>query len=93
MSLVELNIPKSLEMGFETPHMVIDLDQVKIEELLSKPESKNSQWCSELKETVNSLDSIEPQFMDYDRSRFGGTVSRDLIITNVKNEYRDIFQE
>ena len=29
MSLVELNISKSLEMGFETPHMVIDLDQVK----------------------------------------------------------------
>lgn len=65
----------------------------KIEELLSKPESKNYVWRAALKEAVNLLDSIEAQFTDYDRTRFGGTVSRDLFITNVKNEYRDIFQE
>ncbi|MCL4341849.1 MAG: DUF6058 family natural product biosynthesis protein [Candidatus Thermoplasmatota archaeon] len=64
-----------------------------IEELLSKSEPANTKWCSALKELVNQLDSVEAQFTDYDRTRFGGKVSRDIFITDIKREYRGIFQE
>ncbi|MCL5804177.1 MAG: DUF6058 family natural product biosynthesis protein [Candidatus Thermoplasmatota archaeon] len=64
-----------------------------IEGLLSKPEPENPQWCSALKEMVYRLDAVEAQFTDYDRTRFGGTVSRDIFITNIKKEYRGIFPE
>ena len=77
------------------PRSILDKGYLimKIEGFLSKPEPENSVWRAALKEAVNLLDGIEAQFTDYDRTRFGGTVSRDLFITNVKKEYRDIFQE
>ena len=64
-----------------------------IEDLLSKPEPENPKWRSALKEMVNRLDAVEAQFTDYDRTRFGGKVSRDIFITNIKKEYRGIFTE
>lgn len=64
-----------------------------IEELLSRPEPGNTDWCSALRKSVENLDTIEAQFTDYDRSRFGGSVSRDIFITNVKNKYMEIFQD
>lgn len=63
-----------------------------IKELVSHPETGSSQWRQELRDSVNQLDAIEAQFTDFDRARFGGTVSRDLFITSIKKQFEDIFQ-
>lgn len=39
----------------------------------------------ELKQLVDELDELEPEFTAYDRLRFGGPVSRDTHITAVRN--------
>jgi hypothetical protein len=64
-----------------------------IKELISNPDPAGTEWRSALRETVNRLDNIEAQFTDYDRIRFGGTVSRDIFITNVKKQFGEIFSE
>ncbi|MHB1440379.1 MAG: DUF6058 family natural product biosynthesis protein [Cuniculiplasma sp.] len=64
-----------------------------IKELISNSDPTSTEWRSTLREKVNSLDTIEAQFTDYDRIRFGGTVSRDIFITNVKKQFSEVFSE
>jgi predicted DNA-binding transcriptional regulator AlpA len=64
-----------------------------IKELLANPDPENVEWCEKLRKTVNELDSVEAQFTDFDRKRFGGTVSRDVYITSIKKQYSHIFTE
>ena len=64
-----------------------------IKELLANPDPENVEWCEKLRKTVNELDSVEAQFTDFDRKRFGGTVSRDVYITSIKKQYSQIFTE
>lgn len=65
----------------------------KIKGLLEKPDLSDVSWCDSLKKYVNELDNVEAEFTNYDRARFGGQVSRDMFVTEVKTKYPQIFRK
>ena len=65
----------------------------KIQKLLEKPDPSNASWCDSLEKCVNELDKVEAEFTSYDRVRFGGQVSRDIFVTDVKKKYPQIFRK
>ena len=65
----------------------------KIQKMLEKPDLSNASWCGSLEKCVNELDKVEAEFTSYDRVRFGGQVSRDIFVTDVKKKYPQIFRK
>jgi hypothetical protein len=59
-----------------------------IDARLERPAPHDLGWLRELHVLVDSLDAIEPPFAQYDRLRFGGPVSRDRCIEDVRRAYR-----
>jgi hypothetical protein len=59
--------------------------------LLKAPDPQASAWCVELRIWVNRLDALERPLARADRARFGGTVSRDRLITRPHRDYPHVF--
>jgi hypothetical protein len=59
-----------------------------IEERVGSPEPEDEQWLAQLHEMVDELDALEQPFTGYDRLRFGGPVSRDTCIDDVRRQFR-----
>ncbi len=58
----------------------------RIEAMVQAPRSEES-WLDELRVMVDELDALERPFCDFDRTYFGGSVSRDRCITNVRERF------
>ena len=58
-----------------------------IERLIGSPRPDEATWREELAQRVDELDACERPFASYDRVRFGGPVSRDRLITAVRERY------
>jgi hypothetical protein len=58
-----------------------------IEAQLARPEPESAAWLGQLHELVDELDALEPPFAPYDRLRFGGPVSRDRLIDDVRERF------
>jgi hypothetical protein len=56
-----------------------------ITDQLARP--ADSSWRDRLHELVDELDGLLAEFTDYDRLRFGGPVSRDRFVTDVRATY------
>jgi hypothetical protein len=54
---------------------------------LTKPEPENDHWLESLHRLVDELDELEPPFTAYDRLRFGGPISRDTCISEVRARF------
>jgi hypothetical protein len=54
---------------------------------LTKPEPENNDWLESLHRWVDELDELEPPFTAYDRLRFGGAISRDTCINDVRARF------
>ena len=54
---------------------------------LTKPEPENDHWLESLHRLVDELDELEPPFTAYDRLRFGGPISRDTCINEVRARF------
>jgi len=54
---------------------------------LAAPEPDSAAWLERLHGFVDELDELEPPFAPYDRLRFGGPVSRDTLIDDVRRTY------
>lgn len=63
-----------------------------IEELLAEPQPDDAGWRAGLRTAVDRLDEIEMPFSEFDRERLGGPVSRDRLITAVRERYAEIFK-
>jgi hypothetical protein len=48
---------------------------------------RGESWRSRVADLVDELDELEPPFTPYDRLRFGGPVSRDRFITDVRLKF------
>ena len=59
----------------------------KIEALTADARPDDPAWREELAASVDELDRLERPFAEYDRVRFGGPVSRDRLITAVRERY------
>ena len=58
-----------------------------IRQLLERPQPESGEWLGALHERVDELDALEPPFAPYDRLRFGGAVSREILITAVRRDF------
>jgi hypothetical protein len=58
-----------------------------IETHLARPQSASTEWLERLHALVDELDELEPPFAPYDRLRFGGPVSRDRLIDDVRKQF------
>ncbi len=54
---------------------------------LKSPHQESTEWLEALHRLVDQLDALEPPFAPYDRLRFGGPVSRDELITDVRRRF------
>ena len=54
---------------------------------LDHPVPDDGAWLEHLHALVDELDAIEPPFAPYDRLRFGGPVSRDRLIDEVRRRF------
>lgn len=57
-----------------------------LSELLERPEGTD-EWLDLLHRYADELDALEPPFAAYDRLRFGGPVSRDRLIHELRSRY------
>jgi hypothetical protein len=55
--------------------------------LLDKPDDSSATWLSRLHALASELDGLTMPFTAYDRLRFGGRVSRDVLIDEVRQRY------
>ena len=62
-----------------------------IESLLRSPLPDRVSWRKALGAAVAELDALERPFADYDRERFGGPVSRDRLISDVRERFPQAF--
>jgi hypothetical protein len=62
-----------------------------IEGLLREPAVGSAGWCADLRARVARLDVLVREFAPCDRARFGGTVSRDRLITSARARYPTAF--
>ncbi len=71
-----------------TPEAMVAKEQLiwRIETMTATARPDDVSWVTELRETVDALDSIERPFTDHDRQRWAGT-SRDSHITAVREKY------
>lgn len=58
-----------------------------ITEAVATPEPQNQEWLESLHQLVDELDDLEPPFTAYDRLRFGGAISRDTCINEVRARF------
>lgn len=58
-----------------------------IETQLARPRPDATAWLERLHALVDELDRLEPPFAPYDRLRFGGPVSRDRLINDVRERF------
>lgn len=58
-----------------------------IDRLITAPDPESRAWREELHAHVDELDALEPPFARYDRLRFGGPVSRDRLIDDVRRRF------
>jgi Family of unknown function (DUF6058) len=58
-----------------------------IEAQVNDPTPDDEAWLEHLHTLVDELDLIEPPFARYDRLRFGGPVSRDRLIDDVRRRF------
>jgi hypothetical protein len=58
-----------------------------IDTQLAHPQPDSAAWLERLHELVDELDALEPPFAPYDRLRFGGPVSRDRLIDDVRDRF------
>jgi Family of unknown function (DUF6058) len=58
-----------------------------ISSALAAPAPASKQWLERLHALVDELAELEPPFAAYDRLRFGGPVSRDTLIDDVRRRY------
>jgi hypothetical protein len=70
-----------------------DLLMSSIESLISSPRPDELEWRRSLRKNVDALDSLELPFADIDRVRFGGPVSRDRLVTAVRQSYPQVFSD
>lgn len=54
---------------------------------LEDPRPESGAWLDRLHALIDELDSITAPFTDYDRHRFGGPVSRDVLINEIRAKY------
>ena len=54
---------------------------------LAAPVVDSEEWLERLHLLVDELAELEPPFAPYDRLRFGGPVSRDTLIDDVRRQY------
>lgn len=54
---------------------------------LGAPQPSSAEWLAELHRLVDELDELEPPFAPYDRHRFGGPISRDTLIDDVRERF------
>ena len=59
--------------------------------LLAAPSPLDPRWRAALKGSVDALDALERPFAAFDRQRFGGTSSRDRLITHTRRRYPDVW--
>jgi hypothetical protein len=59
----------------------------RIESLVAHPRPSDPSWLTALAAQVDELDRLERDFAAYDRLRFGGPSSRDLLIDDVRRRY------
>jgi hypothetical protein len=59
--------------------------------LLAEPRLEDLRWRTEVRREVTRLDELEREFAPCDRKRFGGSVSRDRLITATRARYPSIF--
>jgi hypothetical protein len=60
-----------------------------IEAALERPRPGQLSWRRPLRDSVDRLDAILRRFAAWDRRRFGGPVSRDRLITAVRQRFSD----
>jgi hypothetical protein len=72
-----------------TPQSIQCKDEVsdRIKRELASPDPSSATWLRELHALVDELDALTTQFTDYDRLRFCGPVSRDVLINDVRAKY------
>ena len=58
-----------------------------IETRLARTQPDSAAWLEQLHLLVDELDALEPPFAPYDRLRFGGPVSRDRLIDDVREQF------
>jgi hypothetical protein len=58
-----------------------------IREALTAPRPSSPEWRLDLHRLVDELDQLEPPFAPYDRLRFGGPISRDTLIDDVRARF------
>jgi hypothetical protein len=58
-----------------------------ISRALAAPAPASPEWLEHVHGLVDELDEIEPPFAPYDRLRFGGPVSRDTLIDDVRRRF------
>jgi hypothetical protein len=58
-----------------------------IEAALAEPDAGSRGWLDGLHALVDELDELEPPFAPYDRRRFGGPISRDRLIADVRERF------
>lgn len=82
--------------GYLTGEYVVCLQQSTPEHIVAKANTMDEiEAClataplslEQLHTAVDRLDGLERQFAEYDRQRFGGSVSRDRLITAIREKY------
>lgn len=64
----------------------------RIEGLLAQPAPLDRTWIEGLRTAVDTLDAIEKPFARFDRMRYGGSVTRDRLIDDVRARFPGIVE-
>jgi Family of unknown function (DUF6058) len=59
--------------------------------LLALPAATDARWRAALRGAVDALDAVERPFAGHDRERFGGSTSRDRLITETRNRFPEVW--
>lgn len=72
-----------------TPLLIQRKDELtaQIVAALARPDPRSAVWLDRLHLLVDELDELTVEFTAYDRLRFGGPVSRDTFINDVRTDY------
>ena len=62
-----------------------------IEELTQHPTPEDPQWGRRLRRLVDAMDTTEMPFAEWDRVRFGGPVSRDRYVIEIRKRFPNVF--
>jgi hypothetical protein len=76
-----------------SPETIVRKDRLVsgIEHLLEQPRPDDELWRSALRSAVDELDGLEREFAEVDRQRTDGPVSRDRLITAVREQFPAVF--